>query len=379
MKILFFVSSMHAGGAERVAATLATAWAARGDTVTLAPTFTKKGQLFYRLGRSVKLVWLADRMGWLGKTRLAGLRKLFAIRRLVKETQPDVIVSFLTNVNVMVLLAAGRMGVPIIVCERTNPAVSTSAGRRLPALRRYTYPQATIVTLQSQDSVQAFANMVPGIRELAVIPNPLPPELLNAPRTRVAKTPTARYRLVAMGRLVDFKRFDALIGVFAQLAAQYPEWDLYIWGEGPSRPQLLTVIQDAGLEARVFLPGRTDDPWTELAAGDIFVLTSQVEGFPNVLLEAMALGLPCVTVDCPSGPREMSRDGQDALLVPVDDQAALQNALVQLMGDPALRDVLGRHAAASVSSRYGLPEVLALWDALFDRAQAAVRRKEHKP
>ncbi|SHH04989.1 glycosyltransferase family 4 protein [Pollutimonas bauzanensis] len=364
MKILFFVSSMHAGGAERVAATLASAWAARGDQVILVPSYTKKGRLFYRLDRGVKLIWLADRMGWLGKTRLASVRKWFAMRRLVKETRPDVIISFLTNVNVMVLLATRGLGVPTIVCERTNPAVSTSAGKTLAWLRRHTYPWASLVTVQAQASAEPFRKMLPALQRLAVIPNPLPPELAGPFTARPVPDPDQRRRLVAMGRLVPIKRFESLIQAFAALAEGFPEWDLYIWGEGPLRAGLTQQIRDGGLEARAFLPGRSAEPWQELAKADVFVLTSEVEGFPNVLLEAMALGLACVTVDCPSGPREISNDGEDALLVPLGDQQALAGALGQLMADPVLRDVLGKHAAIAVRDRYELHEVLHQWDGL---------------
>ncbi|RTZ40654.1 glycosyltransferase family 4 protein [Candidimonas sp. SYP-B2681] len=375
MKILFFVSSMHAGGAERVAATLASAWVQRGDDVTLVPSYTKKGKLFYKLDRGIKLVWLADRMGWLGKTWFASVRKWFAIRRLVKETRPDVIISFLTNVNVMVLLATRGMDVPTIVCERTNPAVSTSAGKTLQRLRRLVYPWASLVTVQSEDSVERFQVAVQGIRRLAVIPNPLPPELTSKQIVRPPAGPGARLRLVAMGRLVASKRFGSLIQVFSTLAAEFPEWDLYIWGEGPLRTVLEQQVQDAGLDGRVFLPGRTNLPWEELASSDTFVLTSEVEGFPNVLLEAMAQGLACVTVDCPSGPREISRNGEDALLVPLGDEPALANALRQLMGDPVLRDVLGKHAAISVRQRYDLHEILHQWDALIASVRAPERQE----
>ncbi len=366
MKILFFVSSMHAGGAERVAATLASAWARRGDSVTLAPTYTKKGSCFYSLNAAVKLTWLADRMGWIGKKLWPPVAKWFAIRRLVRETQPDVIVSFLTNVNVTVLAATRGMGVPVIVCERTNPAFSFSSGDVLKKLRRWFYPRATAVVLQSQDSVEAFQAMVPGLARVAVVPNPLPAGIPEAQPVRGPLTEGGRRHLMAMGRLVPIKRFDALIQAYAAIAADYPAWDLTIWGEGPLRDDLTRQIEQTGLTERISLPGRTADPWTELARADVFVMTSQVEGFPNVLLEAMALGRPCVTVDCPSGPREISQDGKYALLVPLGDQPALCAALSQLMADPTLRDVMGRHAAASVRERYGLAQLLACWDALFD-------------
>lgn len=381
MKILFFVSSMHAGGAERVAATLTSAWARRGDTVTLVPTYTGKGSCFYPLNAAVRLEWLADRMGWLGRKAWPPLSKWFAIRRLVRETRPDVIVSFLTNVNVVVLFATKGMGVPVVVCERTNPAHSTSAGKLLQRLRRMAYPWAARVVLQSQDSVQAFQQLVPGIQQLDVVPNPLPPDLLDLGLAPVqpsapSSAPAGRKQLMAMGRLVAFKRFDALIQVFSALAGDYPDWDLTIWGEGPERQALEQQVRDAGLASRIFLPGRTSQPWEELGRADIFAMTSQVEGFPNVLLEAMALGRACVTVDCPSGPREMSQDGKYALLVPLGDHRALVAAVAQLMDDATLRDVMGRHAAASVRERYGLPQVLAQWDALFESEAQPVRQGE---
>src|SRR5690606_22088118 len=98
-------------------------------------------------------------------------------RKLVRESQPDVIVSFLTNVNVMVLLATHGMEVPVVVCERTNPAFSSSAGKLLQVLRRKTYPWAAKVLMQSQDGVLALRRMAPDVERLDVIPNPLPPEI----------------------------------------------------------------------------------------------------------------------------------------------------------------------------------------------------------
>src|SRR3546814_4952226 len=109
---------------------------------------------------------------------------------------------------------------------------------------------------------------------------------------------------MGMGRLVPFKRFDALIQAFAALANDYPDWDLAIWGEGPQRDELMQQIQDTGLASRISLPGRTEQTWQEMAKADIFVLTSHVEAFHNVLLDGLALGRACLTVDCTRGPSE---------------------------------------------------------------------------
>lgn len=380
MNILFFVSSMHAGGAERVAATLSRGWARHGHRVTLAPTYTGKGRLFYELDPNVRLEWLADRLGRLGRTPLVPLAKLWALRRLVKEQRPDVIVSFLTNVNVMVLMATRGLDVPLIVCERTNPAVSTSATPSLQRLRRWLYPHADMVTVQAEASLAPMMKRVPGLRRLAVVPNPLPTDL-PAPRSWDLEergglagagpdgSPARRHRLVAMGRFVPSKRFAGLITIFERLAQRFPDWDLAIWGDGPLRGELEARVAQAGLADRVLLPGRTATPWDELLASDIFVLTSEVEGFPNALIEAMALGLPCVSVDCPSGPKEITREGRDARLVPLNDEAALEQALAGLMEAPEERARLGALGARSVRDRYGLEQVIAHWANLFDQVK----------
>jgi len=383
MKIVLLVSSMHAGGAERVAATLVNAWSARGDEVTLIPTFSSGGYCFYPVSDAVDLVWLADYAGTRRSGRFSALHRLLALRRLIRSRSPDVVVSFLTNVNVAAILATRGMKVPLIVCERTNPAVSRSASGVWRTLRRWLYPRADMVTVQADATVAPFARLVPGIRRLAVIPNPLPDTLANRPPVDVSAPPgardavsgaPARKRLMAMGRMVPDKQFDVLIDCFAALAGQHPEWDLFIWGEGPEREALGERVMLAGLQERIQLPGRTEMPWDELACAQGFVLSSAVEGFPNVLLEAMALGLPCVTFDCPSGPREMTRDGQDGMLVPAGDAQALQKALHTLMSDAALRVELGERAAVAVRRRYALPAVLDAWDALF--AQVGATRHE---
>lgn len=359
MNILFFVSSMHSGGAERVAATLASAWAQRGDSVTLVCSYSGRGTCFYPLHERVRIQWLADRMD---RLRWAGpFKKLWAVRRLVREARPDAVVSFLTNVNVTVLLATRGLTVPVIVCERTDPVYGDNLEPVLERLRRWTYPWANRVLVQTRQSVSHLQQVAPRVRRLSVIPNPLPPDL-PAARLREPRD-TGRFVMMAMGRFHPVKQFDWLIEVFGGLADRYPDWDLEIWGEGLQREELLALIERLGLSARVRLPGRTTEPWEVMQRAHAFVLSSRVEGFPNALLEAMALGLPCVALDCPSGPSELSEQGKAALLVPLGDAQALGAALARIMGESiAWREAHGAQAAASVRARYGLDQVLERWD-----------------
>ena len=167
-----------------------------------------------------------------------------------------------------------------------------------------------------------------------------------------------------MGRLVPQKGFDRLIPAFATVSSSRPGWRLTIWGEGPDRPALELLRDSVGIAHRVALPGMTDDPGTALASATLFVLSSRWEGFPTVLGEAMALGVPVVSVDCPSGPADIVRDGIDGILVAPDDAAALADGLARLMDDGAVRANLASRAP-EVLERFGLAHVLALWEDVF--------------
>lgn len=366
MKILFFVGSMNAGGAERVAAELANAWVQRGDEVCLVPTFLGTSDSFYELDERVQFSPLQQSIGWF-PPGITPLRKWRAIRQIYKSVKPDVVLSFLTNVNVNVLIALKGIPTPIVVCERTNPVVSLSADKRLKKLRSWLYPQAARVVVQTQDAAHAFGRVEPQLGDIAVVPNPIAQHLAQLPLAAQVEN-NQQCQLVAMGRLVPAKQFEQLIQAFGMIGEQFPEWTLHIYGEGPERDKLEQRAELVGLKDRIFLPGKTTEPWQRLAEAQLFVLTSAYEGFPNVLLEAMTLGLPCITVDCPSGPNELSSQGRDAILIPVNEPSALEQALSELMSDSRLRGVLGQRAAVSVRERFGMGQVLLQWDRVFQQA-----------
>lgn len=363
MKIIFLVSSLGAGGAERVATTLCNAWAERGDVVTLVPTFSGRGECFYELSPDIGLVYLADLVPSRKRSLVNQFARLRALRKFLEAEQPDVIVSFLSNVNVAAIVASAGLGIPIVICERTDPFIFP-ASFLLRLGRRVTYPFADALMVQTQAVASKYKSEKWNLQQLVVIANPAPESILDVQHH--GNDGEIR-RLLAVGRLDEGKQFCQLIRVFAGFASLHANWNLRIVGDGSLRSELQQQVSSLGLIGRIELPGRTENIGEELAGADVFVLTSKFEGFPNVLLEAMAVGLPCVAYDCPSGPREMSMEGQVALLVPLNDEQALGGALERLMLDDDMRQSLGSRARASVIERFSLDKVLEQWDLLFNK------------
>jgi GalNAc-alpha-(1->4)-GalNAc-alpha-(1->3)-diNAcBac-PP-undecaprenol alpha-1,4-N-acetyl-D-galactosaminyltransferase len=367
MRIALLTSSMGAGGAERVASTLVNAWDARGDRVALMPTFSGGGDCFYQLSPSVELVYLATAGGARAHPVFSWVPRLRAMRRFMVAWRPDVVVSFLTNVNIAAILASIGLTVPVVACERVDPFVRPLAlPWRLGC--RIAYPWADALVVQTSAVADKYASSWWPWSRVRIIPNPIPPRILEVSRQEGQANSRI---LLAVGRLSPQKQFDALIRVFARLVPHHEDWRLRIIGEGPMREALRRQSDRLGVGARVELPGRTSTVERELAAADAFALSSRYEGFPNGLLEALAAGLPCVAFDCASGPREITMAGDVALLVPADDERALEASLDRLMSDASLRASLGVRARRSVGERYGLQTILGQWDSLFREIGAA--------
>lgn len=362
-RVFLVVSSMQGGGAERVAATLANCWAGEGWEVTLVVTFSGRGKCLYTLDPRVSQLYLAD----LVRDRVSGWRsrigRLARLRRLIARGRPDVVVSFLPHVNVAAIVAAFGTGTPVVVSERTNPALDVDATRLQRLMRRAFYRFADAVVIQTRSVEGAVRASAPGASRFVVIPNPVPPDL---PMDRQVGSGAGRHRLLACGRLVPEKQFRELIDVFARISQERADWDLWIWGDGPEEAELRRKVESLGLSGRVFIQGRTDNIWGEMLRADIYVLVSALEGFPNSLLEAMALGVPSVAFDCDFGPREITDEGKDAMLVPANDWPALENVLRELIDSPAIRSAIGKKGAAAVRERFSLDQVLQRWETLFD-------------
>jgi glycosyltransferase involved in cell wall biosynthesis len=246
-------------------------------------------------------------------------------------------------------------GVPVIVSEQTNPWRGP-AEKRWRLLRRLVYPLARAV-VPLNDRCAAYFRFLPAAK-VKVIPNPVL-------EPGVDSVPVSRNRVIlAVGRLDPVKRLDLLIRAFHAVVPRLPGWSLALYGEGPQRAMLEDLIAELGLRDSVSLMGVTREPHAVMRRASIFALTSRYEGFPNALCEAMACGMAVVAMDCETGPRELIAHGENGLLVPAGDEAALADALLLLAGDPEQRAALGARAAR-IAEKYPPAIVLESWRNLF--------------
>jgi GalNAc-alpha-(1->4)-GalNAc-alpha-(1->3)-diNAcBac-PP-undecaprenol alpha-1,4-N-acetyl-D-galactosaminyltransferase len=361
--ITLFVNQLFDGGAARVAVYLTHAWADMGRNVTILTTDGGLNPPFYALHPNVVHVPLGIRED--SHHFLAAMsnnfKRLVKVRRAIRASRPDLLVSFIDSNNILCLLATRSLPtIPTIVSERTDPH-GRPLGRAWDFLRNLTYPWADGLVTQSQHALGYFSARVQ--TRGRVIPNPV----FRPPAASPSSGRPARPRVISLGRLDRVKGHDQLVDAFALIARDFPEWDLRIHGDGPERDALVAQIISHGLEGQISILPKIADVGTCLRDSDLFVLPSRTEGFPNALAEAMAWGLPVISFDCESGPSELIRQDQDGLLVPPGDVLALAQSMARLMSDPAERAGLGARAT-EVLTRFSPGRVMGLWESAIESA-----------
>ncbi|MCL5105318.1 MAG: glycosyltransferase [Armatimonadetes bacterium] len=361
MRVLFVISSLSAGGAERVMSRMATHWAEKGWEVVLL-THLGRDRDFYPLHPRVNRIALnLATSGRRLDTMLCLARTLAAVRRQMIVLRPDVVVSFTHKVNILTLISAIGTGIPVVVSERVDPThmpLRTPLGRAWSALRRLTYRRAAALVMQTANLRTWAESLVPAAK-VWVIGNPV--AVPDDGLADVGIPDWSGNTILAAGRLTFQKGFDLLLPAFA--ACDRPDWRLIIAGRGEKRHELEKLALRLGISDRVVFAGLVADLASLMRKADIFVMSSRLEGFSNVLCEAMACGLPVISFDCPSGPREIVRDGVDGIIVPPEDVNALSSAMSQLISDESERRRMGGRAV-EITERYGVDRVMASWEKL---------------
>ena len=338
------------GGAERVIFHLIKYMLARGHVVSLILVDDRPIQFDIPEKCPVTVIGQKDPVPLKDK-----FLRYRTVRQVVKESGCDVVLSMPEEVGIYVLPAMMGTGIPVVVSERNNPWVMPyKKSTRL--LRRLFYPFANGLIFQTSFAASFFSEKLQ--KKGIVLPNPLdldrlPPEYTGQ-REKV---------IAGAGRLAPQKNFKLLIDGFSAFYQNHPDHRLVIYGEGVLRDELTAYAAERLPEGTYAFPGNVSDLPERLNSVAAFVLSSDFEGMPNVLLEAMAMGVPCVSTDCPSGgPRELIEDGINGFLIPVGDSVALTERLEKLM------TVTGVHSSAQeIRTRFDCQIVAAQWEEYLEK------------
>lgn len=362
MHIAFIISSLTAGGAERVLTQLANHLAERDYRVSLITLAPPTAAPFYPLHNTINLIQLDLLMEVhsLPRRLCAILKRLWCIRKTIKQLNPDRIISFIDITNITTLIAAMGRSVPIIVSERIDPTHHSIPGF-YKWLRLKFYPKAKAILVQTTASAAYFPQNIQPL--IHIIPNAVTP---SAYTHTVHDNENHTFHFVGVGRLTPQKDHETLIRAFARVLTEYGDGantpTLTLYGEGYLRSRLKSLIQTLGLDHHITLPGTTVHLQEALAKADVFVFPSRYEGFPNALCEAMAAGLPVIASNC-SGNVDVVRDGIDGVLFPVGDVDTLASLMTDVMTNAEKRQMLSDNAC-TISDRFETSTLMNQWEIL---------------
>lgn len=337
MKLMFFYSSMLAGGAERMISALANYYAQHNIDITVAVMDHRPS--FYQLDPRIQFMNLY-RLNK-SKNRLQALRnglKIIRItRRAFKEIEPECVVCFGTNYLLYAVIARFFLNIKIIGSERNNP--NRNHYNFWDRVRKFVALFADGFIFQTNGAKNYYPKTVQA--NSVIVPNGV---FIDKSADLVGYNDRIPNSICAVGRLHYQKGYDILLEAFSMFSQHHPAYTLKIFGEGNERERLQDLITTLGLEGKVILAGRITNVIETLSQMQIYILSSRFEGMPNALMEGMAVGCACISTDCDFGPRELIRDGENGLMVPAEQPALLARAMEKLAADPVLCEKLSRNA-----------------------------------
>lgn len=327
-KIVFFIGALGSGGAERVVSILTRQYIQNKISVEIVQYYDELP--FYDIHPDIKITYVERETG---SRNL--LKNILWLRRYFTKNA-DQVISFLAQFNMVALTALFGTRIPIIVADRNDPRhMPKQAPVRV--ARNMLYHLADTVVVQTQHNKAYFSAALQ--KKCKIIYNPVDLQDKKGMALRTEK----KKRIVSAARLMKQKNQIMLINAFAQIKKAYPDYTLTIYGEGPFRPELEKRIGELGLEDSVFLPGKVQNVFDCIADAELFVLSSDFEGMPNALIEAMCLGLPVISTRV-SGATDLIIDGKNGLLTDVGDTEQLTDGIRRMLSDPELRQSCAQEA-----------------------------------
>lgn len=328
------MNTMNAGGAERVVSILANGFSKKSYDVTVAVTSPLES--FYELSLNVKyrkILPSNGSNGFLGKIKKQFI-ELKNLIKFIRQEKPDVVISFI--INIPAILACKAAGVKIIISERNNPKFDPPY-LLLRILKKIIYPIADGMVFQTKDVMNFYNKTIKD--KSCIIPNPLSD---NIPQINLVEE--REKVVVSVGRLERQKDQATLLKAFAIVRSKHPDYKLIIYGEGGLRGELELIAKELEIENSVEFPGRTEIIYEKIYRAKAFVFSSIYEGYPNALIEAMALGIPVISTDCEYGPSEIIQDGFNGFIVPVKNEIELAKRIEYIIENESVAEGLGKNA-----------------------------------
>lgn len=341
-RIAFIIGSMGKGGAERVISILANEYVKKGFLVDIIMLLDS--EISYDLKDVVNVIDYST-----GKKKINSIFYWFRnLRGYSIDNSPDIMIAFSANMYFTTFFSTIGLNIPLIVSERSDP-YNDGRNKLIDVLANFLYPKAKVVVLQSKRAKSYFSDKIK--KNSVIIPNPI------EVKTYASNNPSKK--IVNVGRLIEAKNQKLLINSFGRIQKEYPEYELHLYGEGHLRKDLEKQITTLNLNDKVFIHGNVSNVHELISDSEIFVLSSNYEGLSNALLEAMMMGLPCISTDC-GGSKEYIENGFSGFLIPINSEKSLYEAIKKMIDNRYLRFYISTNAKKSVEV-CNVENVVQMW------------------
>ncbi|MDE7417295.1 MAG: glycosyltransferase [Lachnospiraceae bacterium] len=367
-KIAFHLNCLEQGGAERVVSNLANQFVKEGYEVLIATEWY--GENEFQIDRRVRRVHVGLKDSDDKKNRIAQFfLRVKYLRQFMNTEKPDLLIAFAQRANYRALMASYGTNVPVMISIRTDPVGHYDAWSdklQIPVL----FPKASGCVFQTEGQKEFFAPFLQ--KNSRIILNPINDKYIGLPEPQHRKK-----EVVQSGRLVDFKNQPMLLRAFVKVHEKHPDYILKIYGGDSfdgTKEILEEIIAENKAQDYIRLMGASDTLEQDMIDAAVYAFSSDWEGLPNALLEAMALGLPIVATDCPcGGPRTVMKDGVNGLLIPIKNQKALEDGINKLIEDPEYAGRLGREAK-NIAQQANARAIFEQWQSYIEEICSAKHR-----
>lgn len=284
------------------------------------------------------------------------VKRIIMMRKIFKNTKAKTIVSFMDDINMVTIIASLGLRKKVIISERAFPLVGRSKLSKV--MEKILYPMADIIVFQTDMAKKCYSNEIQ--KKGIVIPNAINNNLPKRNKDNIEKN------IIAAGRFVRQKNFEMLIRAFSKINKIYPEYNLIIYGQGELLSEYKKLVKELEIEKKVFFPGYISNVNEKMASSEIYVSCSNYEGISNSMLEALAIGIPTISTDCPVGGAALAIENNvNGILISVEDEEALYNSINKIIADKEFASRISLEAM-KIKERFSLNKIGDIWIGLLE-------------